>query len=115
MVISLPSFKHIGAQLSQQYATELESNSRVLWHILASIRYLARQGLALRGDGDECDCNFLQLLKLPGDEIVLDWLKKKCNKYTSHDIQNELLKLMSHQGHITAHETVHNETSWTML
>lgn len=29
--------------------------------------------------------------------ILLDWLKKKINKYTSHDIQNEILKVMAVQ------------------
>ena len=80
MVISLPSSKHIGSHLSQQYVIQLESSSKVLWRILASIRYLARQGLALRGDGDESDGNFLQLLKLPGDEIMLDWLNYQVMK-----------------------------------
>ena len=94
MVFSLPaSTKHIGVHLSQQYAEELENNGMILLSILKSIRYLARQGLALRGDGDESDGNFNQLLKLPEDEKMIDWLKRKCNKYTSHDIQNELLKL----------------------
>lgn len=34
---------------------------------------------------------------LPGDDdaLVQDWLKKQ-NKYTSHEIQNELLKIMAH-------------------
>jgi hypothetical protein len=50
--------------------------------ILSSIRYLARQGLALRGDGDEQDGNFLQLLKLKGedDPSMIDWLKLKAKE-----------------------------------
>ena len=51
---------------------------------------MARQGLlALIGDGDESDGNF-SLSKL-----ILDWLQSKCNKYISHDIQKELLKVMA--------------------
>ena len=59
----------------------------------ASIRYLARQGLALRGDGDEDDGNLLQLLKLKGedDPAMLEWLKRKVNKYTSHEILNDII------------------------
>ena len=66
--------------------------------ILENTRYLAHQGIALRGDGNECDSNFIQLLQLRCVERdVQTWLRKKFNKYTSHDIQNELLKLMAIQ------------------
>ncbi len=53
---------------------------------------------ALRGDGSgELDSNFYQMLKLKWEENpkVNNWLKKKTNKYTSHDIQNEILKVMA--------------------
>ena len=51
----------------------------------------------LRGDGDESDVNFLQLLKFQGqdDDMMLEWLQRKCNKYTSHEIQNDLIKIMA--------------------
>ena len=43
--------------------------------------------LPLRGDYDECDSNFTQLLRLRGaDHQGIDsWLNKKTNKYTSPD------------------------------
>lgn len=65
--------------------------------ILLSVRYLAWQGLALRGDGDKQDGNFLQLLKLKGedDSMMIDWLKQKANKYASHQNQNDILKIMA--------------------
>ncbi len=95
-VITLPaSTVHIGVQLSQQFARELEDNGSMLIKILSCIRYLSRQGLALRGNGHENDGNLIQLLKLEGDQLTIDWLQRKCNKYTSHEIQNELLKLMA--------------------
>ncbi|KAL5517004.1 hypothetical protein EMCRGX_G002468 [Ephydatia muelleri] len=57
----------------------------------------ARQGIPIRGDGDDSESNFIQLLKLSGqgDAKMDEWLKKKTDKYTSHDIQNELLKIMA--------------------
>ncbi len=70
----------------------------MLIKIISSIRFLARQGLPLRGDGsEELDSNFYQMLKLKSEEDprVNDWLKKKTNKYTSHDIQNEILKVVA--------------------
>ena len=64
---------------------------------LSSIRYLAWQGLPVRGDGDEQDGNFLQLLKLKGEEdpMMVDWFEWKANKYTLHQHQNDILKIMA--------------------
>lgn len=69
----------------------------MLLKIFSSIRYLARQGLALRGNGDEEDGNFIQMSRLKAEEDpkVNDWLKKKINKHTSHEIQNNILKVMA--------------------
>ena len=95
MVMSLPaSTEDIGSQLSKQFARETEENWKMLLKIISSIKYLARQGLALRGDGDESNGNFIQLLKLQ-DKSCVDWIQRKCNKYTSHTIQNEILKIMA--------------------
>lgn len=93
-MITLPATTvHIGTLLSRQHAKEMENNQVMLIKILSCVKFLARQGLALRGDGDESDGNFLQLLTfLDEDGMVNDWLKRKQNKYTSHEIQNELLK-----------------------
>ena len=64
---------------------------------MSSIRFLARQALPIHGDGDKSNSNYMQLLKLPGedDAQIFEWLKKKTDKYTSVDIQNEMLKIMA--------------------
>ena len=61
--------------------------------------FLARQSIAIRGDGDEENSNFIQLFKLRGedDPKFAKWLEKKTDKYVSADIQNELLKVMGLQ------------------
>ena len=43
------------------------------------------------------DSNFIQLLQLRAcdDPGVKDWLRKKTNKYTSPEIQNEMLEVMA--------------------
>ena len=71
--------------------------------------------MCIRGHGDETDGNFYQLLKLRGEEDemvgpymlfqqeiiiipflqILAWLQKKKGKFSSHDMQNELLKVMA--------------------
>ena len=60
----------------------------MLLKIISSLRYLARQGLPIRGDGNEKDCNLVQLL------LMFEWLEWRYNKYTSPEIQNELLSVM---------------------
>ena len=68
----------------------------MLLHVLGAVRYLGRQGLALRGSNlsNEIDSNFSQLLHLlsQSDEQLSSWLKKNTNKYTAPDIQNEIIK-----------------------
>ena len=64
--------------------------------IISSIRYLARQGIALRGYNEE-NPNFIQLLNLRAedDDHLKEWLLRKSKKYTSPIIQNEILKDMA--------------------
>ena len=59
--------------------------------------FVARQGLAIRGDGDEMDSNFYQLLLLRGidDVTIRGLMAKKQDKYTSPQFQNELLQTMA--------------------
>ena len=52
--------------------------------ILFNVRFLARQALPLRGNGDECDSNY-NSYSSSVERMMLgysDWLKKKTNKYT---------------------------------
>ena len=65
--------------------------------IIESIHFLARQGLALRGQKYDTNSNFSQLLLLRGIDCpaLLTWLNKKSNKYTSREIQNEFLEIMA--------------------
>ena len=87
----------VGESLSAQYAKEKLYNRQCFLKILSNVRFLARKGLPLRGDGNECDSNFIQLLRLRGedDSRVLDWIRRKSDKYTSSDIQNEMVRVMA--------------------
>jgi len=96
-IITLPSSTiGIGELLSKQHATQKLNNRHALHEILVCVKYLCRQGLPLRGDKDESDGNFIQLLKMKAevDSKLTEWLKRKENKYTSPTIQNEMIKLM---------------------
>ena len=72
---------------------------RCFLKILETLQFLGRQGLALRGDENDDDSNFIQLLKLRSKDIpeLTKWMQRKREKYTSHDIQNEIIMLMAHQ------------------
>ena len=56
--------------------------------------FLYRQGLPLRGSGDDVDGNFLQYLSMKAkqDTNLVEWLKKNENVYTSPSIPNEVIK-----------------------
>ena len=86
----------IGEKLSAYHSEEKSKKRQIFLTILRNIRFLARQGLALRGSIEE-ESNFIQLLKLEGeiDSQIEKWLKKKSGKYTHPEIQNECLQLMS--------------------
>ena len=95
-IVTLPqTVRDVGESLSKQHAKEKQHNRRCFMIILSSIRFLARQGLALRGS--EGQSNFQQLLLLRCDDnpLLRDWLLRKGEKYTCADIQNEILDKMS--------------------
>ena len=96
--------KSVVELLQKGYAEEQVLNRKMLKIIISSIRYLSRQGLALRGrykvtDNEKLhgksDSNFLQLLKTRAEDIpsLLEWMKRPQAKYTSLDIQNEILSI----------------------
>jgi len=68
----------------------------MLLKILQNIHFLGRQGIALRGHYD-LESNFMQLLNLRAcdDHKIVDWLKNKLDKYTSTEIQNEMLQVLA--------------------
>ena len=97
-MITLPATTlNIAICLSNEHQHEQLENRQCFLKILSNIQFLARQGLPLRGHGSEIDSNFIQLLKLRAqDDPRIDrWLVKRTDKYTSADIQNEILKVMS--------------------
>ena len=97
VIVTLPSTtKDVGELLSNAHKAEKENARKMLHILLTSIKFLARQGLALRGDAMD-DSNLIQLLRLRSEDIpeLENWFKKPTNKYTSPDVQNEMLMGMS--------------------
>ena len=81
------------------HASKKPENRKILLTILQNIRFLARQGLPLRGDGAEQNSNFMQFLKLRAETRpkIHEWLQRKNDTYISKDVQNEMIKLMAHR------------------
>ena len=99
-VVTLPAVtRDVAESLSEQHRQDKLERRKCFMKILSNIRFLARQGLALRGHGDKSDSNFMQLLLLRGedDPRIENWIKKKTDKYvyTSPEMQNEMLKVMA--------------------
>ena len=57
MVTFPATTRDISGQLSQQHAAQKVKNSEALIHFMSCMRFLSRQGLAMRGDGDESNSN----------------------------------------------------------
>ena len=100
--ISKTLISDIVVLLSERHTLGKSKNRKMLLSILYSIQHLALQALLLRrGDWNtetksEENSNFHQLLKLWAQENpnLIEWLRKDPEKYTSPEIQNELLEEM---------------------
>ncbi len=95
------AIKHSSTDIGAQLRAQCEENQRfhreMLMKLLSSIRYLSRQGLALRGHNesvDQLDGNLCQLLLLlaESDKPMKEWLSNR--DYMSPDIVNELITIM---------------------
>ena len=96
--ITLPTTTgNVGEMLSSELGKQQLKHSQCFLKLLSNVRFLSRQGLAFRGDGNELDSNFMQLLYLRSedDTKLADW--EKTHKYTSPEMQNEIIKCMYSQ------------------
>ena len=82
------------AQLDGQHKKDQHSRRQMLLVTLSSLRYLLRQGLAIRGH-DEAEGNLMQLLLLRSEHIA--GLKRYIDDkhYLSGEVVNEMIALMS--------------------
>ena len=116
--VTLPAtVRDIGEASSLQHAQDKLERRQCFLKLLSNVRFLAKQGLPLRGDGDELDSNYMQLLKLRGedDSRVLDWLKRKTDKYTSPEMQNEMISVMAHVVLRQIASSIHSSPFYTIM
>ena len=97
--LTIPQCGNIVEMTNENNKKQFQENRLCLLKVIESIQYLGRQGLALRGDDNDENSNLMQLLKLRSADVpqLKQWLEKKTEKYTSHDVQNEILILMANQ------------------
>ena len=84
----------MASMLSETHKKEQKMRCQMLLKQLSSLKYLQRQGLAIRGHDDK-DGNLIQLLQLRGedDPQLQTWLSD--GKYLLPVIINEQIKLMA--------------------
>ena len=113
----LPGTADVGELLSDVHSEQKKENRQFLMKIISNLRYLARQAEPFRGSKDDNNSNFIQSLKLRGedDPLVLQWLMKKSSKFTSHDIQNEILRIMANSILRDIANSVRNNKHFTVM
>lgn len=116
MIVLPATTRDIGESCSAAHAIQKSENRSMLLKILQNVRFLGRQGLALRGH-DDSESNFVQLMNLRAcdDPKIIDWLQKKSNKYTSPDIQNEMLQIMALDILRNIAADLHNASFFTIM
>jgi hypothetical protein len=84
----------VAAQLNLTHQIQQAKRRRMLLTEIQCIRYLLRQGLAIRGHGED-EGNLIQLLKLRAPDVddLSEWINEK--HYLSHDIINEICQIIS--------------------
>ena len=94
--VVIPKCKDVGEMTNHTLVESRKRERKYLLDVIRCLRYLARQGVALQGNNS--NDNFTQLMFLLGtkDENITAHLNRASgNKYTHHDIQNELLDIMA--------------------
>ena len=94
-IFKIEQLKHdsVHTLLCRHAIADQKLHREMLLNQLSTLRYLLRQGMAIRGHND-VDSNLTQLLLLRSHEIpqLKSWLREK--KYCSPEIQNEQISLM---------------------
>ena len=86
----------VDVMISSQLANLQATRPAGLLKQITSLRFLLRQGLAIRGHSeDEGNLSHLLKLRTEDSDTVQAWLNEE--KYMSHDIVNELINIMGQE------------------
>lgn len=89
---------NVQSSLSKAKRDDMVAARNSLHHIVTSLMYLAKQGLAIRGKTDST-ANFNELLSLRATDVTAlqSWLSRTKYRWISHDIQNEILQILANR------------------
>ncbi|XP_025415524.1 zinc finger MYM-type protein 1-like [Sipha flava] len=106
---------NICASMSISKTKEMNDARSTLLKIISSL-YLTRQGLPVRGHGD-INSNIQQLLILRSDDVpeLKSWLLRTKYKWLSHDIQNEILSLLSDEVQLNIVSEIKNAFCYSII
>lgn len=117
-VFKLPRItKDVGELLSAHHAEQKLKARKMLLLVMSGIRYLARQGLPLRGHGSGESSNLIQLLRYRGEDTtdVQAWLEKSAQKHIHSENQNEMLQLMAHSVLRSLLDDIRGSPFWAVM
>ena len=85
----------VSVMINNERQREQMENRSMLMKVIECLKWLGRQGLAIRGHSEDSG-NLVELLKLRclDSPALAAWLRKK-TKWLSHDIQNEILEIFA--------------------
>ena len=90
----MPSMRPNDELMYSAIVKSKQENKAIIMKLLQNIEFLARQGLPLRGDQGQGNFDQLILLRAEDDPSLLEWIRKKADKFTSPETQNEILKII---------------------
>ena len=109
--------KDAGEHISSAREEDKAINRKTKTKIVSNIHLLCRRRIPLRGDGDGNNSNITQIvhLRTKDNPALPTWLVKKTNKYTSWQMQNEMLKIMALCVLIDVAASLHSSTFYTIM
>ena len=115
--VMFPQTRNVGDLISSNHTNLKEENRKYLLKIAQGIRYLARQGLPLCGDGNEVDSNFNQLLLLHGidDSKIFSYFRKKTDKHNGSQIQNDIIQVIADSVSTTISTSIQNRKYFSLM
>ena len=111
----MPSMRPIDELMYNAIVKSKQENKAMLMKLLQNIKFLARQGLPLRGDQGQGNFDQLILLHAEDDPSLLEWIRKKADKFTLPEIQNEILKIMALKLLRTIAAGIHESPYFTVM
>ena len=87
--------RDISELMSSSHKRDKECAREMLQIIFISFKTFSK---ARPGNQNDVESNFLQLFKLRAEDhpSLTKWMERQTNRYTSHEIQDEILKIMSY-------------------